>query len=151
MKPSPLFTDFIPEDEPHPKAKPTPASEYGSDDISDLRPAGTSKKHIYQQHFTPAERRNLKTIPENDITSEIFLLRSTLARVFEQFTGNNTKNKKSPGTLKIDLEVCSTISRSAIVLGSLVAFHNKTHNSKSDLGDTILQALREMNPDEDLC
>jgi hypothetical protein len=150
MKPSPLFTDFISNDKPQPKAKPTPSSESFSDDISDLRPAGTSKKHIYQQHFTPAERRNLKAVPENDISSEIFLLRHTLAGVFSQLVGNNTKNKKSPGTLKIDLEVCSTFSRAAIVLSSLVAFHNKTHNSKSDLGDTILQALSELNPDEDL-
>ena len=144
MKPSPVNPPpFVPDDSPS-------DSEPAFDDLSDWRPRKTPKKHIYQKYFTPAERRRLKAIPENNLKSEIYLLRATLARTFALLPRNDPKNKGTPHALKMDLELCSTFSRTAIVFASLVAFHIKTHNSKRAIGDLILQALRELDPDQEL-
>ena len=110
----------------------------------------TPKHHIYQQYFTDKESEMLKAVPENDVISEIYLLRVLLARAFAQLPGNKPNGKKTTPTLKIDIELFSTFSRAAIVLAGLVALHNRSHDPESELGDAILGALRELNPWEDL-
>jgi hypothetical protein len=61
--------------ESEPPKEPTPCSGPIFDDVPWWRPPGAPKHHIYQQYFTPAERLRLEAIPENDVTSEIRLLR----------------------------------------------------------------------------
>ena len=138
-------------EEPATRSPSSPHSTHSGpiyDDLPDWRPPGTPRHHIYQQYFTPSERRRLKAIPENDVTSEIQLLRVLLARSFAQVPHSPTDKKRAPLPLKLNIDLLSTFSRVAIVIGGLVGLHTKMH--KSDLGDIILQALRELNPDEDL-
>ena len=122
------------------------------DNMPDWRPPSQRalKHHIYRRNFTSKERNMLKAIPEYDVTSEIYLLRVLLTRNFEQLHRNPTKKDGSLASLKIDQDVFSTFSRAAIVLASLVALQNKSHNPKTEVGDKIWQALMELNPDEDL-
>lgn len=136
---------FVPDDSP---------SDSGPvfEDMPDWRPQSQRalKHHIYRHNFTPKERKMLAEIPENDVTSEIYLLRILLARNFEQLHRNPSKKDGLWASLNIDQDVFSTFSRAAIVLASLVASQNKSYNPKTEVGDEIKQALRDLDPYEDL-
>ena len=136
---------FIPEDSP---------SDSGAvnDDLSDWVPPSKRppKNHIYRQYFTSKECEMLKAIPENDVTSEIYLIRVLLARAFAQLPRNNSNHKKAAPGLELNFEFYSTISAATVSVAGLVALHNKFHDPSNELHDTILEALRELNPDEDL-
>ena len=140
-----LNTPFVESDPPK---EPIQRSGPIFDDIPWWRPPGTPKHHIYQQYFTPAEREKLKAIPENDVTSELQLLRVLLARSFAQVPRYPHDSKIAAIPLKLHTDLLSTFSRVAIVIVSLAGLHRKMH--RGDIGDIILEALREMNPDEDL-
>jgi hypothetical protein len=134
--------------ESEPPKEPTPCSGPIFDDVPWWRPPGAPKHHIYQQYFTPAERLRLEAIPENDVTSEIRLLRVLLARSFAQIPQSSHDKKRAPLPLKLHTDLLSTFSRVSIVIGGLVGLHRKIH--KNDVGDIILEALRELNPHEEL-
>jgi len=134
---------FIPDD--------APASGPIFTDLPNWRPEGSPKHHIYRQYFTPAECRMLDAVPPDDVTSEILLLRVLLARSFAQVPRTPTAKKRSPINLKLNIDLLTTFSRVGIVIGGLVALQNKMHNLKDTVGDIILQALRELDPYEDLC
>jgi hypothetical protein len=134
---------FIPDD--------APASGPIFTDLPNWQPDGSPKHHIYQQYFTHAERRMLDAVPPDDVTSEILLLRVLLARSFAQVPRTSAAKKRSPFTMKFNIDLLATFSRVGIVIGGLVALQNKLHNLKDTVGDIILQALREMDPDKDLC
>ncbi len=136
----PAFTESIP-----PKA---PASKPIFDDLPNWRPPGAPKHHIYQQYFTPNERRRLKAIPENDLSSEIQLLRVLLARCFAQVPRFPHDSKKPALPMKLHIDLVMVFSRVAIVIGEMVGLQKKMH--KNDIGDIILQALRELDPHKEL-
>ena len=92
----------------------------------------------------------LKEIPENDVKSEIYLIRVLLARAFAQLPVNGSNGKKDVPTLELNFELFSIFSRATVALAGLVALHNKFHDPGNELGDTILEALSELNPWEDL-
>jgi hypothetical protein len=121
------------------------------DDVPWWRPPGSPKHHIYQQYFTPAERRRLKAIPENDVTSEIQLLRVLLVRCFAMVPRFPHDSKIAPLSLKLHIEMVTVFAHVATVIGSLAGLQWKMHKPVDELGKDILQALREMNPYEDLC
>ena len=136
-----LFPPFFTANEPIK----TPASP-----SSYQHPPGKPGHHIYWHYFTPEERRKLKAIPEDDVTSEIQLLRVLLARCFAQVPRFPHDNKKSALPIKLQINFVRTFSRVAIVIGAMVGLQKKIHNPVDELGRDILQALREMNPYEDL-
>ena len=140
-----LFTPF---NESDPPIEPTSRSGPIFDDLPNWRPPGTPKPHIYQQYFTPSERRRLKILPENDVTSEILLLRVLLSRCFALVPRFPGDKKIAPLPLKLFTQMVTVFSRVALVIAGLAGLQNKMH--KNDMGDIILQALREMNPYEDL-
>src|ERR1700690_40546 len=102
---------FIPEDSP---------SDSGAvnDDLSDWVPPSKRppKNHIYRQYFTSKEWEMLKAIPENDVRSEIYLIRVLLARSFAQLPRNNSNHKKAAPGLELDFELFSTFSRATVSL-----------------------------------
>jgi hypothetical protein len=118
------------------------------DDLPNWRPKGTPRHHIFQQFFTPAERRRLKAIPENDVTSEIQLLRVLLARCFAMVPRYPNDSKIPALPIDLHIKFVNTFRQVAVVIGSMVTLQRKSH--KGDGDDFILQALREMNPYEDL-
>lgn len=134
--------------ESDPPKEPPPYSGPIFDDVPNWCPPGAPKHHIYQQYFTEDERIKLKAIPEYDVTSELQLLRLLLARSFARVPQSTHDKKRAALSLKLHMDLLSTFSRVAIVIGSLVGLQTRMH--KNDAGDLILQALREMNPYEDL-
>ena len=108
------------------------------------------KNHIYRQYFTSKECEMLKDVPENDVKSEIYLIRVLLARAFAQLPHHNSNHKEAAPSLELNFELFSIFSRATVALAGLVALHNKFHDPGNELGDTILEALSELNPWEDL-
>jgi hypothetical protein len=133
---------FIPDD--------APASGPIFTDLPNWQPEGSPKHHIYQQYFTPAERRMLDAVPPDDVTSEILLLRVLLARSFSQVPRTPASKKRPPITMKFNIDLLATFSRVGIVIGGLVALQNKMHSLKDTVGDIILQALSELDPHKEL-
>ena len=142
-----LFTPFT-ESESKPPKKAKPRSGPVFDDLPYWRPKGTPRHNMYQKYFTPAERRRLKALPENDVVSELQLLRVLLARSFSMVPRFPHDSKIAPLPIKFHIKLLNTFSRVALTIGGMVGLHQKMH--KDDLGDLIMQALRELNPDEDL-
>ncbi len=140
----PPFTESV-----SPKLPPFPASKPKSDNLPQCRPPGAPNHHIYQQYFTSAERRRLKSISENDVSSEIQLLRILLARCFAQVPRFPHDSKKPALPMKLHIDLVTVFSRVAIVIGEMVGLQNKMH--KNEIGDIILQALRELDPHKDFC
>jgi len=114
------------------------------------RPPSPPRHHIYEQYFTPAERRMLQAIPENDLTNEIRLLRVLLSRSFAQLLRSPADKNYLPQPFDFMVEVCATFNRVVLVIADLVSLHRKLYNSAGAVGDLILEAIRELNPDEDL-
>jgi hypothetical protein len=142
-----LFTPFSDtESKPPKKAKPRSGPIF--DDLPYWRPKGTPSHHMYQQYFTPTERRRLKALPENDVTSELQLLRVLLARTFSMVPRFPHDSKISSLPIKFHIKLLNTFSRVALTIGGIVGLHQKLY--KSDLGDLILEAIRELNPYEEL-
>jgi hypothetical protein len=142
---------FPPIDESKPPEPPAPpASKLIFDDLPYWRPQGEPRHHIYQGYFTPGERRRLKAIPEKDLTSEIQLLRVLLARCFAQVPRFPHDSKRAALPIKFQIQLVTVFSRAAIVIGSMISLHKKMHNPADEWGRDVLQALREMNPYEDL-
>ena len=108
------------------------------------------KNHIYRQYFTSKECEMLKAVPENDVTSEVYLIRVLLARAFAQLPGNRSTGKKDIPALEMSVELYSIFSRATVALAGLVALHNKFHDPANELRDTIWDAIMEMDPDKDL-
>ena len=113
-------------------------------------PPSPPRHHIYEQYFTPRERRMLQAIPENDLTSEIRLLRVLLSRSFAQLLRSPADKKYLPQPFDFMVDICATFNRVVLVIADLVSLHRKLHNSAGAVGDLILAAIRELNPDEDL-
>jgi hypothetical protein len=132
---------FIPDDSP-------PDSGAVNDDLSDWIPPSKRppKNHIYRQYFTSKECEMLKAVPENDVKSEIYLIRVLLARAFAQIPRSNSNHKASAPSLELNFELFSIFSRATVALAGLVTLHNKFHDPGNELGDTILEALSELNP-----
>ena len=91
----------------------------------------------------------LKAVPENDVTSEIYLIRVLLARAFAQLPRNNSNHKKAAPGLELDFEFYSTLSCATVSLAGLVALHNKFHDPANEVGEIIWKVLMECNPCED--
>jgi hypothetical protein len=132
--------------ETEPIARHPPSTDNDGHSSSQRKP----KHHIYTQYFTDKESEMLTAVPENDVISEIYLIRILLARAFAQLPGSKPDGKRTAPALKIDMELFSIFSHSVIVLAGLVALHNKSHDPGSELGDIILESIRELNPWEDL-
>ena len=92
----------------------------------------------------------LKAVPENDVTSEIYLIRVLLARAFAQLPRNNSNHKKAAPGLELDFEFYSTLSCATVSLAGLVALHNKFHDPSNELRDEIWQAIMELDPHKEL-
>ena len=136
---------FIPDDSPSDSVAPI-------DDLPEWVPPSKRppKNHIYRQYFTSEECEMLKAVPENDVTSEIYLIRVLLARAFAQLPRNNSNHKKAAPGLDLDFEFYSTLSRATVSLAGLVALHNKFHDPENEVGDIIWEALSELDPWKDL-
>jgi len=87
----------------------------------------TNKPHLYRKYFTSAEDILLRTIPENDVSSEINLVRICLARYFE-FCGNSL-----PSDLKLQVSALRVISAAASMIASLVHTQIKYHSPNTEL------------------
>jgi hypothetical protein len=131
-----------------PPRKRAPHSGPIFDDLPYWRPKGAPRHHIYQQYFTSAERRRLKALPENDVVSELQLLRVLLARSFSMVPRFPHDSKIAPLPIKLHIKLVKTFSRVALTIGSMVGLHQKMH--KNDLGDLILESLRELDPYKEL-
>ena len=136
---------FIPEDSPS-------DSVAVIDDMPDWIPPSKRppKNHIYRQYFTSKECEMLKAVPENDVTSEIYLIRVLLARAFAQLPRHNSNHKKAAPGLELDFEFYSTLSCATVSLAGLVALHNKFHDPANEVGDIIWEALMELDPHKEL-
>ena len=136
---------FIPDDSPS-------DSVAVNDDLSEWIPPSKRppKNHIYRQYFTSKECEMLKAVPENDVTSEIYLIRALLARAFAQLPRNNSNHKVAAPALELDFEFYSTLSCATVSLAGLVALHNKFHDPANEVGDIIWEALMELDPHKEL-
>ena len=105
--------------------------------------------HIYEQYFTPEDRRLLAAIPENDLTNEINLLRALLAQTFA-LVPSGPNDKKPSLTLKFQYDLVTTFSRVTLILARLVALHVKLNNSGDAVAAEIWEAIMELNPYEEL-
>jgi hypothetical protein len=103
------------------------------------------KHHIYGQYFTPEERKMLAAIPENDLSSEINLLRVLLARSFALVPAGPASKIRHPLDLKFQYDLCTIFSRVTVVIAGLVALHRKTNMSKSPMFDLVMDFIREAN------
>jgi len=106
----------------------------------------TRKKtpHLYQKYFTSAEDLRLKAIPENDVSSEINLLRICLAHYIECY-GNSL-----PADLKSQVSALHVTGEAASMIGSLVRTQIKAHNPQTILERAIKEALLSLDPYTDL-
>jgi hypothetical protein len=108
-----------------------------------------TKKNIYEQYFTPEERRLLAEIPENDLTDEIKILRVMLARSFAQVPAGPYDKKHPPLPLELMADFTNTFSRVSIIIGRLIALQYSLHNSHNAMAVIIWQALIERDPTKD--
>ncbi len=103
----------------------------------------TNKPHLYRKHFTSAEDLLLRTIPENDVSSEINLVRICLARYFE-FYANSL-----PSDLELQVSALQVTSDAASMIASLVRTQIKFHSPDTELMRELDEALacvrKEMN------
>ena len=106
-------------------------------------------RHIYEQYFTSDEIRMLQAIPENDVTSEIELLRVLLARSFAQIPSGPVDTKHPPA-LKFQFNLCTVFSRVAIVMAGLVALHLKQHPQGNVMFETVMEMIRQVNEEQGL-
>ena len=143
----PIYTSVLPNPndpqyqyEPEPAARPTHSDRSGWQSSSRRKP----RHHIYEQYFTPEERKMLAAIPENDVTSEINLLRVLLARSFALVPSGPT-DKKPPLSLKFQYDLVTTFSRVALVLAGLVALHLKQHPPRNYWFDCVMEMIRQVN------
>ena len=107
------------------------------------------KKNIYEQYFTPEERRLLSEIPENDLTDEIKILRVMLARSFAQVPAGPYDRKHPPLPFQLMADFTNTFSRVAIIIGRLIALQYRLHNPHDALSAVIWKALMDRDPNLD--
>jgi hypothetical protein len=96
--------------------------------------------HLYRKHFTRAERRLLKAIPENDVTSEVNVLRVQLGRLI------NSHGISSPADLKLQLDALRTAGEAASMIAGLVRTQIEAHNPDTELKRIIEEALLSLDP-----
>jgi hypothetical protein len=105
--------------------------------------------NIYRQYFTPAECRKLDSVPTDSVSNEIMLLRSMLAGSLFLLPHTSSDIKKHPIPLIFNIDLLRTFSKAAVTIGGLFTVQNKTHPG-GVIGEIILEALRELDPYEDL-
>lgn len=94
--------------------------------------------HLYRKHFTRAEQRALKTMPEKDVTSEVNLLRVMLARFFGLHGNVPTAD------LKLRLDALRAASFAASMIASLMRTQTRAHNPDLELEREIEEALNSL-------
>jgi hypothetical protein len=128
-------------DEPQPIPSPT-----DFDDDEDKTSSHTERGYnIYDQYFTPEERRMLAEIPENDVTQEINLLHALLLQAFA-LVPTGPKDKKRSLTPELFYDLHTTVCRTVIILARLVALHVNLNCSRNETADLITETLCEMDP-----
>ena len=116
------------------------------DDEDELTPS-QKMFGIYEEFFTPEERKQLAAIPENDLSYEINLLRSMLAETFIMFP-TGPRDKQHPMAPKFQYALITVCCRSFIILTRLAALHVKLNGSRNKTADLVWEALGEMDPDD---
>ena len=146
------LSDLLPDfDDPESPDRPdritrTVACDYDDDDDDDEPLTPRQKKFgIYEEFYTPQEKRAAEAIPENDYINEINLLKSMLLETFAMMP-TGPEDKKHPLTPKFQYDLFTVCCRSVIVLARLVALHKKLNSSRNKTADLIWEALGEMDP-----
>jgi len=96
-----------------------------------------TKPHLYRKYFTSAEELRLAPIPENDVSSEINLVRICLARYLES-QGNSL-----PADLKSQVTALHVKGAAASTIVGLIRTQIKAHNPGTELTRVIEEALDE--------
>jgi hypothetical protein len=123
-------------------------------------PLSPAPPRIYRQYFTAEERKMLDASPLDSAISEISLLRILLLRLLaaagERASGEPRKSLRQgalgarrtrPLSIGRRLSMLSAFSGAALIMASLVRFHDKYFGFGS-ANDPFLQALAEMDPDD---
>ncbi len=97
-----------------------------------------SPPHLYRRHFTRKERILLSAIPENDVSSEITLLRVILDRSFELY------GALSSVEYKLHLSFLLSTGDGVGMIAILLRTQNKTNNPMIGLQREIMAALDEI-------
>jgi len=97
-----------------------------------------TKPRLYRKHFTSAEELRLAAIPENDVSSEINLLRIWLARYIESH-GNSL-----PADLKTRISALHVTGEAASMIATLIRTQIKAHNPDTELRRAIEEAMHEL-------
>ena len=97
-----------------------------------------SHPHLYRRHFTRKERILLSAIPENDVSSEVTLLRVTLDRSFELYAALSSTE------YKLHLSYLRSTGNGVGMIAILLRTQNKINNPLTDLQDEIMGALDEI-------
>jgi hypothetical protein len=105
--------------------------------------------HIYEQYFTADEIRLLQTLPTNDVTSEIQLLRILLARSFAQVPAGPT-DARQPLALKSQYGLCTLFSRVVLVIAAMVALHLKQHPPQNMMFQTVMEMIHQVHEEQGL-
>lgn len=95
---------------------------------------------LYARYLTSAEKKSLRAIPANDVSSEINLVRICLARYFESY-GNSL-----PADLKSQVSALHVTGAAASMIAGLVRTQNKAHNPGTELSRAIEEAIRDLDP-----
>lgn len=99
-----------------------------------------TKPHLYRKYYTSAEDIRLKAIRENDVSSEINLVRIYLARYFESY-GNSL-----PADLKSQVSALHVTGAATSMIAGLVRTQIKAHNPQTELERTIMEAILSLDP-----
>jgi hypothetical protein len=116
-----------------------PASSFDSSETDSGPPW-----QLYRRFFTAAECAALDAIEAETALSEINLIRLLLGRVL---ASARRAPQKKPATLARQALILTAVSQAALIIASLVRFHEKYFGWASQ-GDPALAALAEMDPND---
>jgi hypothetical protein len=94
---------------------------------------------LYLRYFTADEKRSLRIVPADDLSSEINLLR-ILARLYMQ------TQQSAPRDLASSMQALYTCTMLCEQLGVLVRTHNRLHGSHSLRDEILDEALASISP-----
>jgi hypothetical protein len=100
---------------------------------------------LYARYLTSEEKRALRLVPVEGVSSEINLLRLLMAH-FMKF------QQSAPPDLASHMQALRTCTLLCEQLAILVRSHDREHGPQSEIQDALLEALSEMSPfapDED--